>query len=150
MSTDSDTTFTRYFVYEGLVDLTGGKPGVALHECTEDGTLTDNIRYFKAVKELKHRSIGSVYAFDANASGIYLTSARFVRQHSDRAYVTQLRINDDIRETKARIAKLEKAAKADDMISEALASVREAYAKTDQLGKRAIEAMILNSLRKGF
>jgi len=148
MTTTNDAQTSRTFVYLGLTPIKTGY-GVALQEVDADDQLIGVKRYYLTKKELKHRTVGGIYRINAGDNNINLASITYVKMHPDSAYVLRVRVEADMNEMQQRIEKLEKTAHTRDVLAETLAPLRAAYLATDALGKRCIEALVLNALRRG-
>lgn len=146
----TDTRVDIHFVFEGGCTVGSGKNGIGIRECTEDGTLSERRRYFAATKDIKHKTIGAIYRAQATDTSLWLADMQYIKLHPDRAYVTELRVANDLRDMRQRIAKLEKEAKHIDAMSEAIEPLRAIYHRTDSLGKRAIEAMLIHRLQRSY
>lgn len=137
------------FVYIGYEsDGTSGAFLVGIRQIIEGGLAP--ISWYKSKPALKNKIVGGVYKIRASATAIDLDSIKYAgRIWQKQEDVIAWRLATDIAETRARIASVEKKDKARDVIAEALDPILKLYKGTDRLGRRALEALILEKLRKG-
>jgi hypothetical protein len=151
MNADQKADMRRFLVAcTGLTELSDGKVGVVLQIVKPDGTL-DTTRKVFAEKACKKVSmfIGSTYQVEATEdfSTAIIAGAKYQgiwANDADRAEWKTL----ERAFTLERAAKKRHASDADrNAMSESLAPIREAYRKTNSVGRLAIEIQVLAYLR---
>lgn len=116
-----------------------------------DDNKLGRVRWYAPKKGLKNRVVGGIYQIGATETQINIGSIEYTStQWNDRTEIARWTLESENAETRDRIVKIEKRDRASDVITEALDPIIRLYRATDPLGRRALEALILDKIRRGI
>lgn len=136
----------QQWVCQGRDFLTGGKLGYGFQQ-VKDGKLVGEPFYYPSVKSVYPGGIYSIIAKPDQASAKFGTK-QYVGEWEDKAAVMKWDAKDQATMIRHRAEQLEKKAAAHDTIGECIKPLAPIYQRTDSFGRRAIEALLLEALRK--
>lgn len=135
-------------VYTGICDLEDKKPGAILREIREDGSLGDELIFIR--KALNGASIGHVYEVErASVSSWKMASRRYVGRYDDAAAVAEWQLTAKVKQAIEDSLKAERAAARElPAAFEYMEPLRKIYRKQLPNGRRALEVLLLEYLRR--
>jgi len=126
--------------------LEGGTPGYGF-QLLRDGKLTGDPFYFSKIKGFYPGGTYKVVSKPDQTSA-KIGSKEYVGDWENAEDILTWDINDQEAMTKIRMRQLEKKNAAHDVIADALKPIARLYQKTDSAGRRAIDAIVLDTLRR--
>ena len=137
-------------VYVGYCKLEGGKPGAVLRYVADDGTLGVDLIFDR--KALSGASIGSVYEVEqVSETSWQIRSRVFVGRYPDNELVAQWQLAAKAAQVVEDSARAERAAAKELPAAFAhMEPLRKIYRSQLPNGKRAIEVLLLEYLRRGM
>ena len=135
-------------VYAGWCTLADHKPGAVLLQVGEDGTTLGSELIFGR-KALDGSFIGAVYEVEKTGDTSFkLASRRYVGKFQDEAVVAQWQLDARAKKIEEEAARLEKKDKDIPAALNLMAPLRKLYRNSLPDRKRAIEALLLDYLRR--
>lgn len=136
-------------VFVGVCNLTDKKPGVILRPLMEDETLGQELIFNR--KAMQHAVIGGVYEVEKETDTAWrLSEKKYVGMYGDAKAVTEWQLEERVHQVREDALKAERAATS--KLPSAFAymePLRTIYRKQLPNGRRAIEVLLLEYLRRG-
>lgn len=132
------------WVCKGKCRLNGGKPGLVF-QSVEEGKLVGKERYFAIKANNRRTRPGAVYELEASGDSAAFSTMLYDSTWPDESDRLRWEAKAEEVEQTERANKLEKEIRP--AFAEALDPIRKFYDRTDAIGRRTIESMVLSYLR---